>query len=120
MDESKWRINLRHQGKPTQGTAWGRCTMKEQNGNTILYLSVFDWPKDGQLLVPGNNDVVSAKLLATGKSLSTQKVSDGIQIKLPADAPNPIASVIKLEVKGKIGSTPTAVADPVGGRASVN
>ena len=104
---------------PLKALAWGRCTMKEQNGNTILYLSVFDWPKDGQLLVPSNNDVVSAKLLATGKSLSTQKVSEGIQIKLPADAPNPIASVIKLEIKGKIGSTPTAVADPVGGRASV-
>src|SRR6476620_10196869 len=57
---------------PLTPLPWGRCTMKQQNTNTILYLSVFDWPKDGKLLVPTNNEVVSATLLAGGKSLSAK------------------------------------------------
>ncbi|HTH30202.1 MAG TPA: alpha-L-fucosidase, partial [Lacibacter sp.] len=44
---------------------WGRCTKKENNGNTTLYFSVFEWPKDGKLSIPGlKNEIVSAKLLA--------------------------------------------------------
>ncbi|NOR76793.1 MAG: alpha-L-fucosidase, partial [Draconibacterium sp.] len=32
---------------------WGRCTTKEMGTGTLLYLHVFDWPKDGVLRVPG-------------------------------------------------------------------
>jgi len=33
----------------------------------LLYVTVFDWPKDGKLVIPGlKNKVVSAKLLAGG------------------------------------------------------
>ena len=32
---------------------WGRCTTKEHKDGTSLFLHVFDWPKDGQLAVPG-------------------------------------------------------------------
>ena len=32
---------------------WGRCTQKQSGGVTTLYRHVFDWPADGQLLVPG-------------------------------------------------------------------
>jgi len=82
---------------------WGRCTHKEVNGKTNLYLTVFDWPKDGILTVPGlKNKVVSAKLMATGASLKTSSVSNNMNISLPAAAPDAIASVIKLEVKGKV------------------
>jgi len=31
---------------------WGRCTKKRGDGQTTLYLHVFDWPKDEELLVP--------------------------------------------------------------------
>ena len=44
---------------------WGRCTKKESDDETILYLHVFDWPKDGELLVPGlKNEIRQAYLLA--------------------------------------------------------
>ena len=33
--------------------AWGRCTQKADGDNTILYLEVFNWPKDGKLVVAG-------------------------------------------------------------------
>jgi alpha-L-fucosidase len=88
---------------PIAPVAWGRCTKKETKGKTTLYLSVFDWPQDGKLVVPGvKNKIISAKLLANNKSLKTTKTADGIMITVPAAAPDAIASVIKLEVKGAV------------------
>jgi alpha-L-fucosidase len=88
-------------GSPLAPLSWGRCTKKEQKGNTILYLSVFNWPADGKLTVPGlQQPVTSAKLLATGKTVTTASSADGLVITLPAKAPDTIASVIKLQVKG--------------------
>lgn len=82
---------------------WGECTIKEARNNTILYLSVFDWPKDGNLTVQGlNNKVISAKLLATGAKLKSSLKADCLIISIPATAPDKVASVIKLVVKGKI------------------
>ena len=88
-------------GSPLAPLAWGRCTRKEENGNTTLYLSVFNWPTDGKLVVPGlQQPVISAKLLATGKTVSTSGTNDGLVITLPAKAPDTIASIIKVQVKG--------------------
>jgi alpha-L-fucosidase len=82
---------------------WGRCTQKENGANTILYISVFDWPKDGKLLIPGlQNDITSARLLANGKLLQKEKTAEGLVIQVPADATDPDVTVIKLEVKGKV------------------
>ena len=82
---------------------WGRCTKKENVNTTTLYLSVFDWPADGKLVVPGvKNEIVTAKLLSNGKILKAQKGDDGITIHVPSKAPDAIASVIKLEVQGKV------------------
>jgi alpha-L-fucosidase len=84
---------------------WGRCTKKEEGKNTVLYFSVFEWPKDGKLVIPAlSNDVVSAKFLADGKKVKTGKVSDGLSIELPGTAIDTIATVIKVEVKGKVES----------------
>ena len=91
------------QASPFGLFSWGRCTKKEEGGKTILYLTIFDWPEDGQLTVPNlKNEVVSAKLLATGAGLKTSTTADGVRINLPATAPDAVASVIKLEVKGKV------------------
>jgi len=89
---------------PYPPVTWGRITQKQNKTNTILYLSVFDWPKDGKLMIPTGNEVVSAKLLANGKSVRAERKPEGIEFKLPETAPDPIASVIKLELKGKIES----------------
>lgn len=89
-------------GSPLAPLTWGRCTKKMEKGHTYLYLSVFDWPGTGQLAVPGlgAGQVISAKLLAGGAALKITPGKDGIGIAVPASAPDPIASVIKLEVKG--------------------
>jgi alpha-L-fucosidase len=90
---------------PLAPLPWGRCTRKEQNGNTTLYLSVFEWPKDGNLVVPGlKNKVTSAKLLADGKTLKTKTDDNGLVITVPEKSSDPIATVIKLELKGMTDS----------------
>jgi alpha-L-fucosidase len=90
-------------GSPLQPLLWGRCTRKEQNGNTTLYLSVFNWPADGKLVVPGvKNEVRSAVLLATGKKIETKAGDEGLIITLPEKSLDPIATVLKVEVKGTV------------------
>jgi alpha-L-fucosidase len=90
---------------PLAPLPWGRCTRKEQNGNTTLYLSVFEWPNDGKLVVPGlKNKVTSAKLLSDGKTLKTKTDNSGLVITVPEKSSDPIATVIKLELKGMTDS----------------
>jgi alpha-L-fucosidase len=77
---------------------WGRST----TGNGKLYLHVFDWPK-GQLLVPGlKTEVRRAYMLGEkSKSLRVDRASDGVLIRLPEFAPDPVASVVVVELNGK-------------------
>jgi alpha-L-fucosidase len=96
------------QASPLAALSWGRCTRKEHNGNTTLYLSVFDWPADGKLIVPGfHNEVNRAVLLASSKKLTTSIDKDQLVITLPAQAPDTIAAVIKVEVKGIVEKVQT-------------
>jgi len=94
---------------PLAPLAWGRCTKKVEGDKTILYLSVFNWPTDGKLVVPGlKNKVISAKLLTDGKALKSQSENDGLVINVPANSPDHIASVIKVEVQGNMGKSTNA------------
>jgi alpha-L-fucosidase len=110
-DIGKWmKIN----GEAIYGTqagrlpvlSWGECTQKEVKDKTILYLSVFEWPKNGQLEVPGlSNAILSARLLANGTKLKTTQSNGNSFIQVPDKAPDTIASVIKIEIKGTLNST---------------
>jgi len=74
--------------------AWGRSTTK---GNAV-YLHVFDWPADGRLIVPGlKTPVARASLLASGRALATGTEGGNFVISLPMAAPDPVATVVKLE-----------------------
>jgi alpha-L-fucosidase len=87
---------------PLGSLTWGRCTRKDENGNTTLYLSVFDWPTDGKLVVTGlKKEIISATLLSTKKELRTQ-AGDNLTIFLPSEKPDPAATVITVRLKGKI------------------
>ena len=84
---------------PFRRLHWGRCTQKPGK----LFLEVFDWP-DGELAVPGlKNKVTKAYLLADKdqKPLTTRANDKGLFVDLPADPPDPIASVVVLEIEGK-------------------
>ncbi len=83
---------------------WGRCTKKETKDGTILYFSVFNWPADGKLVINGiPNKVTSARLLANGVNVKASTSKEGVlTLTLPTTAPDPIASVVKVEVRGKV------------------
>jgi len=81
---------------------WGRCTQKEAGSNTELYFSVFEWPKDGRLILPAiSNQLVSASWLGGGKvKIITEK--NGWSVAVSGKAPDGIATVLKVVVKGKV------------------
>jgi alpha-L-fucosidase len=80
--------------------AWGRCTQKESKDGTILYLTIFNWPSDGKLIVPDLTDkVVSSTLLENGTKLQSTATANGLIISVPTNAPDSIASVIKVVIK---------------------
>jgi alpha-L-fucosidase len=79
--------------------SWGRVTQKD---NT-LYLHVFDWPKDGKIMVPGlKNKAVTATLLADGSKLKTSTGDGGVTVSVPVIAPDAISSTIVLKLKGAV------------------
>jgi alpha-L-fucosidase len=85
------------------GVPWGRVTKKIEDGNTTLYLHVFEnfWPKDGKLVVPGlKNKIVSASLLNGHKKLKAANDASGVTISIPSTAPDKFSSTIVLKIKG--------------------
>ncbi|MFL5808854.1 MAG: alpha-L-fucosidase, partial [Flavisolibacter sp.] len=95
---------------PFAPVSWGRITKKEEHGNTTLYLHVFDWPKDGKIITPAlSNQIVSIHVLGSNEKIKAKSENGFVEIKLPDQAPNKIASVIKLQVKGAVASDKTTV-----------
>lgn len=89
------------QASPFGILSWGRCTQKVVDGNTILYFSVFDWPKNGILEIPAPAKPVAAiTLLAGGKKLKSTATPTGIAIRVPEIPTDPVASVIRVRLKG--------------------
>ena len=77
---------------------WGRVTRKGQT----LYLHVFNWPANGQLLVPLQNQTGRVTLLAApGTVISATAGPDGVRLQLPASAPDAIATVLALQITGE-------------------
>ena len=77
---------------------WGACTVK---GET-LYLHVFEWPADGQLALEGlRNEVRSVRLLADPDgSLEFSREGNTVLIDGPLQAPDPLDSVLVIEISG--------------------
>ena len=82
---------------------FGRATVKNNN----LYLHVFEWPKDGQLRLPGiKNPVFSARILGQpNATVGIKKENDDVILTLPAEPSNDIATVIAL----KLDTTPVTL-----------
>lgn len=79
--------------------AWGRSTSKKlPDGGERLYLHVFDWPKDGKLVVPLRCEKPRASLLATGEKLQAESSDGAVTIVLPAKSLDEIATVVALDL----------------------
>lgn len=87
------------EASPVPAPAWGRLTRKGGR----LFLHVFDWPSDGTLTVPVAGTVTRALLLADpgGPPLAVRTSPQGLRLSLPKLAPDPVASVVALELEGE-------------------
>jgi alpha-L-fucosidase len=83
---------------PFKDLNFGKCTQKPGQ----LFLHVFKWPAEGILLVPIQNHVRKAYLLEEpANGLKTKPTERGVQITVSPAAPNPIATVVVLELEGE-------------------
>jgi alpha-L-fucosidase len=85
--------------------SWGRCTTKVSGRTTTLYLHVFNWPANGQLLVSGFKNKIQKAWLLADKSrhkLAVKNSDDGITLALPAVAADPISTTVVLRIKGPL------------------
>jgi len=83
---------------------FGRSTQKSLGESTRLYLHVFDWPEDHMLRIHGLfNHPHNAYLLADPEktNLEVFRQEDAIFIKVPADCPDEMNSVVVLDIEGK-------------------
>jgi alpha-L-fucosidase len=90
---------------PFKQLSWGRCTRREFDAGTRLYLHVFQWPANGKLVVPGiYNDVKIGYLLAdkSKKPLAVNRREDALVVDVPAKAPTLYNSVVVINLKGKV------------------
>ncbi|NBY43021.1 MAG: hypothetical protein EBQ49_07065, partial [Verrucomicrobia bacterium] len=74
---------------------WGAATRK----NEIIYLHVFNWPANGELRLPLHSKIKSTRLIVD----SSQRTQDDSRCHrydylFPKEAPDSVATVIKLEV----------------------
>lgn len=109
-----WKIN----GESIRGTtrtplavqAWGESTL----GHDTIYLHVFQWPKDGKLVVGGlKSPVSSAHLLAApGAALKLTPRGSDLVIGVPAAAPDAADSVIALRCTGVPETDPVRLLQP--------
>ena len=96
---------------PFRRLEWGRATQKAStgspNGARKLYLHVFNWPADGNLIVPMRGTAQKAYLLgAPTRPLRFAPSPAGLRLEVPATAPDPVASVVVLELAGKVDPLP--------------
>jgi alpha-L-fucosidase len=121
-----WKMN----GESIRGTtrtplavqSWGESTRK---GNT-LYLHVFEWPKDGTLVVGGLKSIVKAASLLSGAvrtprpttsdapplSVTRLNTSDLTITGLPSAPPDETDTVIALECEEPILTDPVRLLQP--------
>ena len=85
---------------------WRATTKLNPDGSGKIYLSIFQWPADGKFSITSTYkaQLVKAYLLVDpGTAIDGSVTSDGDQttfsLRLPSTAPDPIASVVCLEVK---------------------
>ncbi len=91
---------------------WGDVTVK---GNK-LFLSVYKWPANGHLYLPGlKTEIVSANLLSgkNQKTVSFKKTGDWIDFTIPGLSPEKFISVIEVSLKDKPEVETTQGIDPV-------
>ncbi|MDB2385341.1 alpha-L-fucosidase [Polaribacter sp.] len=78
---------------------WGKSTMKETKDETVLYLTLFEWPKNGIMSLEEHFDIKKLSILSFPEYKIKHK-QEGLTTTfyLPDVAQDPIATVLKIEL----------------------
>src|SRR5262249_44096159 len=89
---------------PLAVQAWGESTRRADG----LYLHVFDWPRDGKLVVGGlAADIAGVRMVSSGGALRWRRLNDrDLEIDGATAAPDPVDSVISVTVSGGLSTNP--------------
>jgi alpha-L-fucosidase len=91
----------------------GRVTVRDRT----LYVHLLDWPAERRIVLPGlANEVRTARLLGTSAILPARRGEGDWTIDLPPTAPDPVASVVVLELDGPPRVDPRTVRPDSRGR----
>lgn len=90
------------QASPLDTLSWGRCTLKRNGDDTLLFLHVFDTPPSGELVLPGiGNDPLSAGYLSGPRiALPVERRGSDLVVKLLSAPQGEHAYVVTLGLKG--------------------
>jgi len=78
--------------------SWGDVTTQD----STLYLTVFDWPGDGKLYLPGlESNIISAQIL-DGPVITFHKSKSWTVFNVPFQSPHSLAAVIKVEMDNNV------------------
>ena len=81
--------------------AWGDVTTKDNS----LFLSVFEWPEDGKLYLPGlTSEIVSASIIgdeSNNMPLSYESKNDWTIFEVPYKKPDSKVSILEVKLKAK-------------------
>lgn len=80
----------------------GVCIRKDDGKNTTLYICMFERPESGKITVNGRLAGKKASVLSDGAPLKVSRRNGATEIVLPENMDDEIATVIKLELKGKL------------------
>ncbi len=107
MDVNSEAIHATEASPFPRRLSWGRVTQKtsKQTGVT-LYLHIWDWPANGEILLPTLKELpASASMLKGGANITCKRTADGVVLHLPGAATDPDVSVARLKFPGSITIT---------------
>jgi alpha-L-fucosidase len=84
-------------GGPFRPGKWGASTCKDNK----IYLFIMNWPKEGPLQIPALSMKITDVAVKTGGTLKVNRTKEMIELDIPEDNRDPIATVIELTVDGK-------------------
>lgn len=114
MDVNGGAIYATEAGPFPRRLPWGRVTQKASaQGGVTFFLHVWEWPADGNLLLPTLKELpATGKLLKSGAAVTAQTTAEGVVVHLPGDATDPDVSVVRLDFSGPVTITQPAFIGP--------
>jgi alpha-L-fucosidase len=90
------------QASPFKSLPWGRVTQKTINGNTRLYLHIFNIEADRNIVLPGlGNEILDARVLLGNRKVNYTRKDNDYIIDLAGITRQKFATVVAVDLKGK-------------------